>query len=110
MSACPMPIEPSDAGNDSDVQAVTDSAAVTDSPAVTDSATDTSGPGDASDGLCVPHLAGGFVHPFTPASMRYLNDHTIVRDRGTWHIFGITHGGPGCPTCETDFLHATATT
>jgi beta-fructofuranosidase len=39
----------------------------------------------------------------------YINDHTFIRDdRGTWHMFGITHPEPADPADEIEFAHATA--
>ncbi|MFD8209668.1 family 43 glycosylhydrolase [Streptomyces sp. NPDC059695] len=60
--------------------------------------------------------AGPFalVHdPSTPAGPRYLNDHTLIRARGRWHLFGIVgeRAAPGeAPdsTAEISFAHASA--
>lgn len=47
--------------------------------------------------------------PSTPQEARYLNDHTLLRDRdGLWHLFGITAPEPARPLEEVHFLHATA--
>ncbi|MFF9066064.1 family 43 glycosylhydrolase [Streptomyces sp. NPDC014891] len=55
-----------------------------------------------------------YVHdPSTPAGPRYLNDHTLIRARGRWHVFGIV--GASAPrgeapdsSAEISFAHASA--
>ncbi|PKV83303.1 family 43 glycosylhydrolase [Streptomyces sp. TLI_146] len=62
--------------------------------------------------------AGPFtpVHdPSTPDRRRYLNDHTLLRTNGRWHLFGIV-GDSAAPgqapdsSAETAFAHASAPT
>ncbi|MER7952612.1 family 43 glycosylhydrolase [Streptomyces sp. NPDC096079] len=53
--------------------------------------------------------------PSTPAGARYLNDHTMIRARGRWHLFGIVgdRAAPGeAPDSakEISFAHASAPT
>ncbi|MFJ3583301.1 family 43 glycosylhydrolase [Streptomyces sp. NPDC090127] len=60
--------------------------------------------------------AGPFSYvydPSTPAGPRYLNDHTLVKAQGRWHLFGIV--GDSAPrgespdsAAETTFAHASA--
>ncbi|MER6100406.1 family 43 glycosylhydrolase [Streptomyces sp. NPDC001728] len=62
--------------------------------------------------------AGPFAHvyaPSTPAGPRYLNDHTLIKAQGRWHLFSIV--GDGAPpgeapdsTAEISFAHASAPT
>ncbi|MFC9399034.1 family 43 glycosylhydrolase [Streptomyces sp. NPDC057027] len=62
--------------------------------------------------------AGPFAHvydPSTPAGPRYLNDHTLIRAQGRWHLFSIV--GSSAPrgevpdsSAETSFAHASAPT
>ncbi|WP_415949230.1 glycosyl hydrolase family 32 [Streptomyces sp. KLOTTS4A1] len=54
-----------------------------------------------------------FVQIYDPSvgesSPWYINDHTFVQDeRGTWHLFGITHAEPSDDEDEKTFAHATA--
>ncbi|MFH8435859.1 family 43 glycosylhydrolase [Streptomyces sp. NPDC018007] len=60
--------------------------------------------------------AGSFTHvydPSTPGRRRYLNDHTLIRADGRWHLFGIV-GDSVAPgqvpdsSAETSFVHASA--
>ncbi|MGK5731966.1 family 43 glycosylhydrolase [Streptomyces sp. URMC 124] len=60
--------------------------------------------------------AGSFTHvydPSTPGGRRYLNDHTLIKAAGRWHLFGIV--GAGAPpgrspdsAAEVSFAHASA--
>ncbi|MFF2777179.1 family 43 glycosylhydrolase [Streptomyces sp. NPDC058052] len=60
--------------------------------------------------------AGAFAHVYDPSTVagpRYLNDHTLVRALGRWHLFSIA--GDGAPRgeapdsgAETAFAHASA--
>lgn len=60
--------------------------------------------------------AGPFAHvhdPSLPGRRRYLNDHTLIRAGGRWHVFGIV--GDGAPpgqapdsAAEISFAHASA--
>jgi beta-fructofuranosidase len=57
--------------------------------------------------------AGEWTHIYDPSvgedEQWYVNDHTIVRDRGgVWHLIGITHAEPFKPMEEVDLCHATA--
>ncbi|MEU2514253.1 family 43 glycosylhydrolase [Streptomyces syringium] len=57
-----------------------------------------------------------FTHvydPSTPGGRRYLNDHTLIKAAGRWHLFGIV--GAGAPpgqapdsAAEVSFAHASA--
>ncbi|MFF5701371.1 family 43 glycosylhydrolase [Streptomyces sp. NPDC012794] len=55
-----------------------------------------------------------YVHdPSTPAGPRYLNDHTLIKVQGRWHLFGIV--GDSAPrgespdsAAEISFAHASA--
>ncbi|MGW2597897.1 family 43 glycosylhydrolase [Streptomyces klenkii] len=60
--------------------------------------------------------AGPFAHvydPSTPGGRRYLNDHTLIKAAGRWHLFGIT-GAVAPPgrapdsAAEVSFAHASA--
>ncbi|MFB9514717.1 family 43 glycosylhydrolase [Streptomyces purpureus] len=65
-----------------------------------------------------PHWvgAGPFTYvydPSTPAGPRYLNDHTLIKAQGRWHLFGIV--GDSAPrgespdsSAEITFAHASA--
>ncbi|MFE5592759.1 family 43 glycosylhydrolase [Streptomyces sp. NPDC056549] len=51
--------------------------------------------------------------PSTPARPRYLNDHTVIRAQGRWHLFGIVgdsaeRGEAPDSTAEVSFAHASA--
>ncbi|WP_121834037.1 family 43 glycosylhydrolase, partial [Streptomyces sp. S1] len=62
--------------------------------------------------------AGSFTHvydPSTAAGPRYLNDHTLIRARGRWHLFSIVgnsapRGESPDSAAETSFAHASAPT
>ncbi|MFJ7125433.1 family 43 glycosylhydrolase [Streptomyces sp. NPDC098101] len=62
--------------------------------------------------------AGPFTHvydPSTAAGPRYLNDHTLIRARGRWHLFSIVgnsapRGESPDSAAETSFAHASAPT
>ncbi|WP_405697843.1 family 43 glycosylhydrolase [Streptomyces sp. NBC_01185] len=75
--------------------------------------------GPASAGEFPPPLwagAGAFSHvydPSTSAGPRYLNDHTLIKALGRWHLFSIV--GPSAPrgespdsAAEVSFVHASA--
>jgi hypothetical protein len=60
--------------------------------------------------------AGSFTHvydPSTPGGRRYLNDHTLIRTNGRWHLFSIV-GDSAAPgeapdsAAELSFAHASA--
>ncbi|MFF4369026.1 family 43 glycosylhydrolase [Streptomyces sp. NPDC001594] len=51
--------------------------------------------------------------PSTPAGPRYLNDHTLIKAQGRWHLFSIVgnsapRGESPDSTGETSFVHASA--
>jgi beta-fructofuranosidase len=56
--------------------------------------------------------AGRFRRIYDPGAGEavewYVNDHTLVRAAGGWHLFGITHPEPAAPQDEHLFAHATA--
>ncbi|MCB8901730.1 MULTISPECIES: family 43 glycosylhydrolase [unclassified Streptomyces] len=63
-------------------------------------------------------LAAPFTHvhdPSTPTRARYLNDHTVIKARGRWHLFSIV-GDSAAPgespdsAREISFTHASAPT
>ncbi|MFD9303560.1 family 43 glycosylhydrolase [Streptomyces sp. NPDC060048] len=69
-------------------------------------------PGPASQWV----RAGSFTHvydPSTPGRRRYLNDHTLIRANGRWHLFSIV-GDSAAPgeapdsAAEVSFAHASA--
>ncbi|MFD7460690.1 MULTISPECIES: family 43 glycosylhydrolase [unclassified Streptomyces] len=72
----------------------------------------------ASEEALAPHWAGAgpftYVYdPSTPAGPRYLNDHTLIKAQGRWHLFGIV--GDSAPrgeapdsSAEITFAHASA--
>ncbi|MGW2014916.1 family 43 glycosylhydrolase [Streptomyces sp. NPDC001927] len=79
------------------------------------------GPAAASSADVPPPLwvgAGPFTYvydPSTPTGPRYLNDHTLVKAQGRWHLFGIV--GDSAPRGESPdsaeeitFAHASAPT
>jgi len=56
--------------------------------------------------------AGEFKHIYDPSISEtepwYINDHCIIHDGETWHMFGITHEEPANPLEEKIFAHATS--
>ncbi len=57
--------------------------------------------------------AGKFIKIYDPTIGEtepwYLNDHCFIQDdKGTWHLFGITHAEPAAPLNEISFAHATS--
>ncbi|MFD5513258.1 family 43 glycosylhydrolase [Streptomyces sp. NPDC127051] len=76
-------------------------------------------PGTGSAAASAPHRwigAGPFTHvhdPSVPGRQRYLNDHTLIKASGRWHLFGIV-GDSARPgespdsAAEVTFAHASA--
>ena len=54
--------------------------------------------------------AGEFIHIYDPSigenESWYINDHCIIHDGDSWHMFGITHEEPANPLEEKKFAHA----
>lgn len=77
-------------------------------------AKDSAPPGDVPPPRWVGAGPFSYVYdPSTPQGPRYLNDHTLIRARGRWHLFSIVgvsapRGEAPDSAAETSFAHASA--